>query len=552
MLRQILRERLIKDGKSTKTQDVQVVPITPLSRKKELPSLKSSLEEKESLEVQAIKDWKIVVKNSDYVFGLTVDTVTNPTLYNFGNAYFLTQFTGQLNIEGDLLTSSSDGTRSGVVLTSIAPSKVVQGNSFLWQYGGIRQDYQYAQIKVNSKGEIYVLGSFTDSITYSNGKSYVTLSSQSKGITYQYFLAKMVPMFDTVKSSDTIWANVVWITRISATGLQDLQININKDPDSSGNYNDDVYLVGTYQGTIIFDPVPSFTPPTTTLPDDMFISRITSDGTILWTITSYKNASNPNVSSTGYIRATSVTVGPSSIVAIGSFNETFSTDASHTVKNYFIPFNMWIAKINFDGTVSWLISPTSNYNPDSTFATLTSAFVNGTQIVSGEIVSGTSTFYIAGTYQGSFTFADILDNESTNPDIFLVKLMDTQVVGGAPNWVWQKDIVSPVPKSILQVPHISYINNEVYINFFGTTTASFRTGGVPDVVLNMSGSLDDGINLISSGGVWGNAPGYIAGVGYNLSVNTAPGPSSDTSNPIYLVGTHTMGLYTSEAYLIQI
>jgi hypothetical protein len=558
-LKKRVRNMALKQGFRKNVKERRDLP-TKVSSKIIPAKFTGELTGPQVLTSEILKDWRITVGETTSglpVYAISVDTVTNSTLSTFGDAYFLVQFTGTLNLGTDTITSSDDGSKSAVLLTSVetlagTDSKAIAGNSLLWQYAGVRTDYQYAQIKVMSTGDIYVLASFTQDITYFNGTSYVTLSEMQNGVSYQYFLARMTPIFDQCKTNTT-WAKVVWITRISAMGLQDLQINIDKTVNSDGTYNDDVYVVGTYSGTIIYDPPASTTPPTTTLPNDMFISRISSAGVVAWTVTSYKNAATPATTSTGYIRGNSVAVGKDGVVAIGSFNEIFSLNNVNTLENFYIPFNMWVAKLNFAGTPVWLISPVSDYNPGGTFATLTEAFVQGDQIVTGEVTTSaavtTTAYYITGTYQGAFTFATTLENTLLVPNVFIAKLTDAPT--STPTWNWAEDIVTPVPPNILQEPHISYINSEVFINFFGMDTAVFRIDGTADVTLAISGSLDNVFNIISSSGVWGNSPTYIAGSVFNSSVNTAPGPSSDTSNPIYIAGTQTIGTTTTNAYLVR-
>lgn len=557
-LKQMVRNLALKQNVKKKIKERRDLPIK-ITAKITPPKFIGEFSVPRISSSDILKDWRLTVGETTSglpVYAISVDTVTNSTLSTFGDAYFLIQFTGTLNLGNDTITSSSDGSKSAVLLTSVetlsgGDSKAITGNTLLWQYAGVRTEYQYAQIKVMSTGDIYVLASFTQDITYFNGTSYITLSEMQNGVSYQYFLARMTPMFDQCKT-DTTWAKVIWITRISAMGLQDLQMNIDKTVNSDGTYNDDIYLVGTYSGTIIYDPPTSSTPPTTTLPEDMFISRISSSGTVAWTVTSYKNTVTPATTSTGYIRGNSVAVGKDGIVVIGSFNEIFSLSNTLTLSNFYIPFNMWVAKISFSGTPIWLISPTSDYNPGGQFATLTEAFVEGDQIVTGETnssgVTPVTSYYITGTYQGVFTFSTTLENDLLVPNIFIAKLTDGSP---SPSWSWSEDIVTPVPTNILQEPHISYINSEVFINFFGMDTAVFRTDGTADVTLTISGSLDNVFNIISSSGVWGNSPTYIAGTVFNSSVNTAPGPSSDSTNPIYIAGTQTVSRETTNAYLIR-
>src|SRR5439155_12819428 len=160
---------------------------------------------------------------------------------------------------------------------------------------------QYSQMKVLSNGDMIILANFTENITYYDGKNYISLSDKDKSgnITYQYFICRMT-------SIPGSWATTKWIKRISAGGLQNLSFSVKEDVE----HLDDIYLVGTYEGSLSVTPSSIMIYPMTNLPNDMFIAKLSPNtGDVIWIKTSYKiNTSSRMDSTTGYVRALSVSV----------------------------------------------------------------------------------------------------------------------------------------------------------------------------------------------------------------------------------------------------
>ena len=481
-------------------------------------------------------DWKLTLHNNNFLYGLSVDVVNNQGSNLFATAYFAIQVTGPLQFSG--LSIPDQGVTSVIVTNISTVSNVpIVGSTFIaLQYDGVRSGYQQLELKIDSNGDLIVLAAFTGGITYYDGTSFITLSSLSGGINYNFILAKMTPV--TTTGTQVLWAVTKWIKRISAIGAQF----------SLGGA--DVYLTGTYSGTLSIIPESSSTLPVSTLNNDMFLLRIDTNGEIVWVRTTVKNPTGTG--STGFIRGNSVTVSNdgNTLIVIGSFNESLvlsneSTGQTFQLINQFIPFNMWVAKYDTFGNVIWLMAPVSNFNP-GTFASLTQSFLDGEQVITG---AGTD-YYITGTFMGSFTFGNqtiVSPDIEASPEIMLAKLVDTGPIGSVGTWSWAKNITSDVPNSVPQSPHIAYINNEIFINFYGYGNTVFTD----TIILPSTGTLNNYINLISSSGVWGNSPTYVPGTIENRSINIASGPSIDLTDPIYIIGTQTVSNTVSGIYLLR-
>lgn len=570
MLRKLIEEKYKSTNHSRGTsQEIWTNPITPVirrSKKKKVHGGKkfNSIPETTGLlqgPVSETQEWHITLLNDDTLYGITVDTLKNPSLELNGSAYFVSQFTGILQFGRDISSFSDDTPLTALLLSNISTDEsnfVLNFNNILIQYSGVREDYQYAQIKVSPDGTIILLASFTDQLTYYNGTNFITLSDNFDGVAYPYILAKIQPVNNN--ATDNTWARTIWIKRISAMGLNNVQINMNNKFNSSQNVftaiDTDIYVIGSFDGTLNFEPPGADTPITSNLSNDVFIARISTEGTIIWVKTSLKENINGNLTSTGFVRGQSVAVyrilddpeNNGNIVVMGTFDETLSfgnaDGTSVQLINQTASSNTWIAKMDQSGKFIWMVSPIAGASEQS------DEFFNGNQIIVGEQDGGLSSFYLTGSFMGNFILGVNDVNTGENPPrLFVAKLIDGLIT---PSWTWIRSIIITIPDSIYPSPHIAYLNGEIFINFYGLNLVIFTNEDDEDNKITFdatSGSLDNFFNMISTNGFWGNAPVFIAGTIENLSVNIAAGPSNDSNDPIYLIGTQTIGSALTSAYL---
>jgi hypothetical protein len=513
--------------------------------------------------------YKLDIYNNENTYGISVDTVKNKNNFLYGTPYFLTQFTGKIEI-GDTILYSSDltdlaGIKSAVAITNVSineDNEKVYTNSIVFQYTSITDLYQYAQIKMLSDGSFIIIATMSEDIKYYDGNtnSFIILPSKSNDIRYQFFMARMMPILpDTIGNNG--WAKTLWIKRIHSSnlnvinpvGVSDIYIDIDQK-------DNNIYMVGSYSGRLEFNPDGNITPPTTNLPNDMFVSRFNSDGVLVWIQSSLKENINSNQVSTGNIRGYSLAVNNDGVntyfIAIGGYDSTFSlrikdTNFVETLDNQFISENMWVSKFDSDGNVIWLIGPGSNFDPNDNNDTLDA---NDTYLAGNQIIhSAGNSYYIVGEYVGDFTFnsdAEVFNNNDV-PNLFIVNLNDAKIT---PDWDWVKTISTYVPDYVSSFPHITYINQEIYINFFGMFGTKFYNddNNIDDYVLiNGSGSLDNIVNFIDINGIWGDTPIYVAGAIQNSSPNIVSGPIENVKQPYYLVGTHNVGFDGSNSYFIK-
>ncbi|MBT6686253.1 MAG: PKD domain-containing protein [Bacteroidetes bacterium] len=207
----------------------------------------------------------------------------------------------------------------------------VFGN-FEWaiNYGGIGGD-EGVSLVVDSVGNIYIAGEFGETLDFDPGP----------GVCYlvpDYYYAEFILKLDT-------YGNFIWAKMIdSYLGVWGNNSNITS---LKIDNNTNVYITGTLQGTVDFDPGPAIYNLTADGWSNIFLSKLNSSGEFVWA----KKLDGSEES-----MCNSLTIGgENNIYAIGYFSDTTDFDPGPGVYNLVseVYADIFIAKYDSLGNFVW-------------------------------------------------------------------------------------------------------------------------------------------------------------------------------------------------------
>jgi hypothetical protein len=141
----------------------------------------------------------------------------------------------------------------------------VSGN-FLWAKNVVQVgEYDDVEtIKVNTLGELFIAGSFYDSVDFDSGENSFLVTSAGNG---DAFVLKLAPS-----------GNFIWVRTFGASGL-DKAPTLCLDPQSN------VFISGWFVGSVDFDPGPDFRELVSTGdPFNLFLLKLSTDGDFSWVV----------------------------------------------------------------------------------------------------------------------------------------------------------------------------------------------------------------------------------------------------------------------------
>lgn len=269
------------------------------------------------------------------------------------------------------------------------------------QFGGSANDVPNS-IESDSNGNIYVSGYFAGTTDFD--PSLATESATSVGLG-DAFIAKYSP------SGSFIWARYFG-------GAEDDQVIA-----SAIDGNNNLYLAGTYKSTVDFDySLGTETSTASGSGTDIFVTKIASDGTRLWTKTFGSSTLNDS--------AVDIAVDSNgNMIVVGNYYGTvdFNPGAGTTSLSAGGSYNdIFVLKLNTNGEFVWVKSVANTQSNDE--AQGVSLFPNGDVVVVGGFGANTIP---ADFDPGSATFT--LSAGSTNHNIFIWKLTSNGEFGWAKN-----------------------------------------------------------------------------------------------------------------------
>ena len=449
-------------------------------------------------------------KNNEFIYNLTGDIYDN-------FSYTLLQFSGTIDsLDISAINPDTGGPTSSVYLLKMNwESNISQviDSTFLFTYDGVRESYQYAQLKFLSDGDIIVLSGYTQNITFKDtSENPVSINSVTDG---NYFIARF-----NMDVSNGLVGGVKWIVPITAFSDQYVEFCI--DP------NDNIYIVGTYQNTVRLGYIggPSMT---SNLNNDMFLARMNSSGEVIWLRSSNKD--DPNKSN-GIIRGESITFNLSNstdrITAIGQYSSTFKYSNSDQDYIYLenlsdISYLLWVAQFDLDGNIIWMRTVTASVEN----IPVLNSYIDGYQI----IYDFSSTLYITGIYRGFYIFNPNNGIVGSELNTIYVASMDTEGT-----WLNSNQILIDLPLNETEwFPHLVY-TDKLYASVYGLGDIIYD-----NTLITGNKNISLWVNALENGS-WG-AP-------FSIQANI-PNPSINTISyfgRLLIIGTYIITLNNTNGY----
>ncbi|WYL99987.1 MAG: DUF4347 domain-containing protein [Gloeotrichia echinulata CP02] len=240
-----------------------------------------------------------------------------------GNVYTTGYFFGTADFDPGAGTANL--TSAGI--NDIFISKLNSDGTFAWakKFGGSSNDIGYG-IALDSGGNVYTTGYFYGTVDFDPGAGTANLTSAGNN---DIFISKL--------NSDGTFA---WAKNLGGSS-DDIGNSIAVD--SGGN----VYTTGYFFGTADFDPGAGTANLTSAGSQDIFISKLNSDGTFAW-------AKNLGGSSTDIGNSIAVDSG-GNVYTTGIFQGTADFDPGADTANLTSAgsYDIFISKLNSDGSFAW-------------------------------------------------------------------------------------------------------------------------------------------------------------------------------------------------------
>ncbi len=407
----------------------------------------------------------------DYGSDITVDS--NGNVYTTGVFSDTVDFDPGADVTN--LTSAGAG--------DIFVSKLDDNGSFVWakNMGGAGNDYGRS-IAVDSSGNIYTLGDFWDTGDFDPG---IGISNLTRNGSYSdIFISKLD------SSGNFVWAK-------SMGGLN-IELGFSIAIDS----NDNIYITGNYEGTADFDPGASIVNLTSIGQQDIFVSKLDSDGNFVWA---------KSMGGTAYDQGNDIAVDSNNnIYMTGFFRNTVDFDSSAGSTNLTSAgeADVFVFKLDSSGNFVWVKS------------------MGGASTDSGNgiAVDSSGNIYTTGIFQGP---ADFDPGAGTANLTFLGNFISKLDTNG--NFIWAKKIGGSEANSITLD-----LSNNVY------TTGSF--------VGNDDFDPSEGVSNLTNAGGHDIFVSKLDSLGNFVWAKSMGGTSDDYGKSIAIDSSgnvHTQGYYYS-------
>jgi hypothetical protein len=405
-----------------------------------------------------------------------------------GNVYTTGSFIGTLDFDPGAGVANLTSAGSN----DIYISKLDSDGNYVWakRIGGGGYDVPQS-IAIDSLGNVYTIGSFnpangffSETVDFDPGVGVANLTSLYTDI----FISKL--------DSD---GNYVWAKRIGGNS---------GDSGSSLAIDslDNVYITGGFNGTVDFDPGAGVANLTSAGSNDIYISKLDSDGNYVWAKSiDHSSYSRPSVAIDSY----------ANLYTIGSFSGTVDFDPGAGVANLTSlgGEDIFISKLDSDGNYIW--AKTLGGEVDDFASSL--------------VIDSLDNVYTTGLFNGTVDFdpgAGVANLTSAgNNNIYISKL---DLDG---NYVWAKSIIGNSnyyyggPSLAVDTSHNVYMAGDFYFS------KDFDPGVGIDIFIPTGGSGDIFISKLNSNGnyLWTKT---IGGGGYDSVTSIAV----DLSDNIYTAG----------------
>lgn len=391
--------------------------------------------------------------------GANPDIVNSIALDADGNVYTLGYFNGTADFDPD--TSLFNLTSAGGI--NIFVSKLDALGNFIWakRMGGPGTASASA-IYVDSSGNIYITGAFSNTVDFDPNAGVFNLTSTGRG---DIFISKL-------DSS----GNFIWAKRMGGIGTASASAIC---VDGTGN----IYITGDFSDTVDFDPDSSIFNLTTAGLNDynIFISKLDSSGKFTWA---------KQMVGIGRDNSISLAIDASgNVYTTGGFSNTVDFDpgiGSYNLTSAGL-FDNFISKLDASGNFIWAKKWGGMWQDQSVSIALDTAgniYTTGSFTSTVDFDPGTGTFNLTSVGVGNF-------------DTFISKL------DASGNFIWAKQISGKTAGYNFSNSITLDDTGNIYISGFFKDTADFDTGpGTYDLI---STGIEDGfINKLDASGnlIW--------------------------------------------------
>lgn len=407
--------------------------------------------------------------------GPSTDDIKSIAVDQLGNVFTGGNFSGTSNFDPSSTNFylTSKGSWEGFV------SKLDMNGNFLWAFsiGSTLADYVY-DVATDNNGNLYVSGAFQGTVDFDPNISNVT--SLTAVASQDAFVAKYSPTGD-----------LIWVKQIGGSSQQDAFSLI---VDVTG----DVYVTGTFYGTVDFDPGIGTYSLTAQNAFDAFVLKLTSAGDFVWA----KQLKGDSEISALDIQLAS----DGSVFVVGEFFDEVDFDPSASVFSMTSSVGLrdaFILKLDNSGNFIWAKQ------------------IGGTGSVSGISISinTNNEFYLAGGFKG---IADFDPNAGINnltslgiDDAYLAKF-DTD--GNLLFVIQMGGLNRSDSRSVFATT-----NGQVYVAGYFEGILDLTVGGGPNTVTSNGGNdifiahyLEDGSFVdVNSFGSIGSEVGFDIAVSNN-------------------------------------
>ncbi len=367
----------------------------------------------------------------------------------------------------------------------IAVQATSQNLEWARAWGGTSDDHGKG-IDIDSSGNVYSIGDFTDTVDFDPGPAVFNMSTTVGS-------AAFVSKFDAT-------GNFLWAVQLGA-GSDCYAYAI--DVDESGN----IHVTGCFTGIGDFDPGAGSNVLTSVQVSDIFVCKLNTSGALVWVAqlggSDYQEGHGIVVDANGDVYTTGWFAG----------GVDFDPGAGVTVLSAGGPPNAYVSKLDASGNFVWASQFYANGNVEAFDIALDAS---GNVYTAGRFISPTDFDPGAATFNLTPTGLQ---------DVFISKL------DNAGNFVWAKQISGPNTNSYCWTLTVDISGNVVLAGVFGASTdfdpgpgvytASSQAGGDIFVVkLSAVGNL-----------IW--AKNFSGG-----SLNEAYSIATDASGAIYVVGAY--------------
>jgi hypothetical protein len=364
--------------------------------------------------------WAVSMGSQDTDYGNSITTDASGNVYSTGG------FSGVIDFD----PGPGQSYIFAYAANDIFVTKFSRDGNFIWAraMGHVVDDEGYS-IAVDASGNVYTTGVFAHTVDF-DPSGITSYNISSVNYSPDVFISKLD------SNGNFVWAK--------AMGGSDNDIGYGIALDDSGN----VYTAGAFSGTADFDPGSGNFNLTASGYNDVFISKLDSDGNFIWA----KSMGGPQ-----YAWAQGICVDPTGVYTTGHFSDSADFDPGVGQFNLQSVGNndIFVSKLNTSGNFVWAKAMGGTSDDDSH-----SIAVYGENIYTCGLFSSTADFDPGA---GIFNLTSV-----GSPDIFISKLDFNG------NFIWAKSMGGPEYSEARSIA--VDVSGNVYTTGIFTGTTDFDPG----------------------------------------------------------------------------